>query len=184
MTITNVGGDITTLDKSIPIVHQCNLTSTRGAGLAYIIHKKFPYSNIYQKRRIVDQSENTGSKYGTIVVSEPTDDQPGPVVVSLLSQYEPGGPEEEGPDSPLTRLGAFVLSLKYLSEWVTDHTVKKIAFPYLIGCGLAGGNWNLYLGCIGDFDRRHSDLETLIVHLPLSKSRSLDSDSDSDSGLD
>ena len=38
-----------------------------------------------------------------------------------------------------------------LNEISSIKDLKSIAFPYLIGCGMAGGEWNDYLEIIQNF---------------------------------
>lgn len=167
--ITTQTGDITTLHYNIPIVHQCNLFSTYGAGLASIIHDKFPYSNLYEENRGRARDFDPISDYGTLRIDEPSTPGDGPIVVSFLSQYRPGScddPEEHTMDNPIARLGAFALCLQELEKWINDNNVVRVAFPARIGCGIAGGDWRSYSWLIDTFAYRVPNCEVLIVSLP------------------
>lgn len=47
-----------------------------------------------------------------------------------------------------------------------EENIKSVAFPYMIGCGLAGGNWETYLGMITDFQKTYADVSVVIYKLP------------------
>lgn len=42
-----------------------------------------------------------------------------------------------------TNYEAFVEGLKELVEYIKQHNIKSVGFPMYIGCGLAGGDWNI-----------------------------------------
>jgi hypothetical protein len=44
---------------------------------------------------------------------------------------------------------------------------ENVAFPYMIGCGLAGGNWKIYLGMITNFADRNPNLNVFIYKLDI-----------------
>ena len=46
--------------------------------------------------------------------------------------------------------------------------LESVAFPYLIGCGLAGGDWQSYGAMVSDFARRVGEhgVRVTIVKLP------------------
>lgn len=187
-------GDITKLDHSIAIVHQCNLFSIHGGGLAGVIHRRFPYSDVYSLNAVRTTLSSSSSiaplpsdseddvpveRYGTIVVHAPGSEE-GPTVVSFLSQYEPGSVDnwdEPSMDHPLTRMGAFIQCMKHLESWAHVSGVCEIAFPYCIGCGIGGGDWSMYAYMIDMFASRNPGITIYIVRLPQSV---VHSDSDSD----
>ena len=43
---------------------------------------------------------------------------------------------------------------------------QKIAFPFKIGCGLAGGNWKVYFKMIKEFSWKYNKHVTIIVPRP------------------
>ena len=123
------------------LVHQCNCVTNSAAHLAKDVFEKFPYSDIYTKREDPD-------KPGTIIVRGNGKDQR--YVVALLGQYYPGRPKY--PKSTLDGIPArekyFYRSLLRLAK-LPD--LESVAFPWRIGCGAAGGDWEHYLGKITNF---------------------------------
>jgi O-acetyl-ADP-ribose deacetylase (regulator of RNase III) len=87
---------------------------------------------------------------------------PLPVVIGLAAQFSIGPPlrynyqsamlddirqgytPPDAEDSCESRLRWFRMALKSAAEWITQHGIERIAVPFRIGCGLAGGNWSIY----------------------------------------
>jgi O-acetyl-ADP-ribose deacetylase (regulator of RNase III) len=103
------------------IAHQCNCTSRGSKGLAKSIFEKYPYANTYGMYR----------EPGTIHVRGN--------VINMYAQRRPGLPS--GDDTPSLRILWFKSCLK---EILKIEGIHSIAFPYRIGCGLAGGDWKQY----------------------------------------
>ena len=51
---------------------------------------------------------------------------------------------------------------QYLDELGKNKKYQNLAFPYKIGCGLAGGNWDHYLPMIEDFAFKYNKHVTLV----------------------
>ena len=123
------------------LVHQCNCVTQTAAHLAKDVFERFPYSDIYTGREDPDQP-------GHIIVRGNGQDQR--YVVALLGQYYPGRPKY--PKSTLDGIPArekyFYRALLRLSKL---DDLESIAFPWRIGCGAAGGDWERYLGKITNF---------------------------------
>lgn len=123
------------------LVHQCNCVTNSAAHLAKDVFERFPYSDIYAKREEAD-------KPGHIIVRGNGKDQR--YVVALLGQYYPGRPKypKSTLDGSPAREKYFYRGLLRLAQ-VPD--LESIAFPWRIGCGAAGGDWERYLGKITNF---------------------------------
>lgn len=123
------------------LVHQCNCVTQTAAHLAKDVFEKYPYADIYTGREEPD-------KPGHIIVRGNGQDQR--YVVALLGQYYPGRPKY--PKSTLDGIPArekhFYRGLLRLSQ-LPD--LESVAFPWRIGCGAAGGDWERYLGKITNF---------------------------------
>lgn len=116
------------------IAHQCNAVSKSAAGLALDIFRAFPESNIYKDRE-------SYSLPGTIIVKGK--------VINMIAQYHPGSSGESFIDNESARLGYFQKCLNEISKL----QFSSIAFPYKIGCGLAGGSWDDYYGLIESWSK-------------------------------
>lgn len=112
------------------IAHQCNCTSTGVAGLAYHVLHYVPESRV----------EPANRRYRKISVHHGKNLS----VINMYAQYNPGYPTPKGNDTVERREEAFLNCLREIYKLNPD----SIAFPYKIGCGLAGGSWERYLEMI------------------------------------
>lgn len=133
--IEYIDGDI--LDfKCKYIAHQCNCVSLGASGLAKDIFEKYPEANTYQYRSYFCHVP------GTIDIIDIIESDIS--IINLYSQIYPGK-ENSHNDTEEYRLRYFFNSLKNI------YDLDNIAFPYKIGCGLAGGDWSKYLRIIEKF---------------------------------
>ncbi len=137
------------------IVHQTNCCTINAKGLAKDLFKKYPWANIYKNR------ENKHSTPGTIEISSAVNIPMGcrdisgrtsanvkdKIIVGLMGQYYPG--KANYSDTVENRQQWFKSGLLKLSELLKPG--DTVAFPYKIGCGLAGGDWNTYMNIITEW---------------------------------
>lgn len=124
------------------IVHQTNCLSDGGAaGVARLIFDKYPHSDCYLDRK-------EPSKPGTIDVRGGSDGKRG--VINLHGQFYPGGVQ-----NPLSALDGSTARETYFYRGLLRiaklENLESIAFPWKIGCGIAGGDWEHYLGKLSNF---------------------------------
>lgn len=175
--VEHVHGDLLKFEADV-LVQQTNCITCRSTGLAEKLRNKFPYADAYGRRKPHTPSVATKSDQdipGTVRVLGPTDKQIGPYVACLFAQYRPGKsnlqdrkyriPECNAyDDTPELRLEWFDSGLSHLSKWLDQHPeCTRIAFPYKIGCGLAGGNWDDYMSRIAEFATLLHDRKLFIV---------------------
>ena len=142
--IATIDGDLLSGDYQY-IAHQCYATSyNKAAGLAKTIFNKWPYANCYN---------NTYKTLGTIQVAYGVQN-----VINMFAQFYPGKPRAN--DDVIRRLSAFRACLNKISQL---QDIKQVAFPYKIGCGLAGGNWADYERLLCKFAEEAS-FEVLIIN--------------------
>lgn len=72
------------------------------------------------------------------------------IVANLYAQYGPGKPGKYTEDSFENRQKWFEICMRKLHNWAVENKIDKIGLPYLIGCGLAGGNWEIYSSIIAN----------------------------------
>jgi uracil-DNA glycosylase len=139
------------------VAQQCHCVAAikKGAGLAKEIAQKFPYADFYSKR-IKD------SNPGTIKVVGGKGKR---WICAMFAQFHPG--KNKGSEN---REKWFKMCLAKISKIKNLH---EIAFPYKIGCGLAGGDWNFYRSQIEKFAHVHDNIKVYIVCLeyPIEKIR-------------
>lgn len=144
------------------IVQQCNAVTRKAHGLSAEIAKRLPYADIYASRS--GSSANTANDLDragrSVMCAPPKRDKQHPIVACLIAQLAPGKPGtwcnvyniEHAKDSANERLRLFRHSLADLRAQLADfEEVTTIAFPDHIGCGLAGGDWSMYLAEIKAF---------------------------------
>lgn len=130
--------------KEYHIAQQCNCVTVRSHGLSKSIANKWPDADIYAKRKSI-KGRNcaiTRSIPGTIQKCNAKNK----VIICMFAQYCPGkvghysrvyGSNETSED----RQKWFLECLNMIDN---DDSINEVAMPYLIGCGLAGGNWDVY----------------------------------------
>lgn len=124
------------------IAHQANCVTIKASHLAAELFSKFPYSDIYKERA----KEDTPGK-----ISIHGDGISNRFVINMLSQVYPGRPRypESELDGYKARRTLFFMCLKQIAN-IKD--LSSIAFPYGIGCGVAGGDWKLYYPILEKFE--------------------------------
>lgn len=139
-------GDLVRLAKDSVfdlIAHGCNCFCTMGAGIALQIKKEFPKA--YQ----ADLQTKKGNiqKLGTCSWARTNK---GLIVVNAYTQFNYGGRGKK----------VDYYAIESCMEWIKDNfSGKSMGFP-LIGCGLAGGEWNVVRGII---ENKLKDEEVTIV---------------------
>ena len=160
----NRAGDLTNWTEADAIVHQCNCLTVKAHGLSAQIAKKYPWGDVYRFRRsqrfrnlaIPADRKEPGTiqiirNPGLDVVKNSQGERrlvpKKPDVIALYAQWDfgKGGGYQRTlspyKDTPQERERWFQQCLDELGN--CDH-YQNLAFPYKIGCGLAGGNWDHY----------------------------------------
>ena len=119
-------GDLLTTNCNV-ICHQVNCQGVMGSGLAKEIRKRWPtvYSNYIKKCSI--------AKLGDIQIVSITEKQS---VINMFAQNYYGNDGRR-----YTSYDAFWNCLHVIKQNVSKE--NTIAFPYGIGCGLGGANWEI-----------------------------------------
>jgi len=143
------------------LIHQTNCIAIKYHGLSEQVFKKYPEANLYEKRRKIQKKG--GNKFvgrgvpGTIQVHDCG-------VINLIGQYYTGTARFPPKDTPEKRFKWFKRCLKRLSIHFKDKETS-IAFPYKIGCGLAGGDWKKYRKAIEDFCLDNGNIKMVMYKL-------------------
>lgn len=126
-----ISGDILKSDVDI-ICHQVNCVGVMGAGLAKQIREKYP--EVYQEyTKYCNQAIKPQYILGDVLLSKCKD---GKVVANLFGQVHYGAWERQTDYKALGE--AFTKTATAVSK-----LDKTVGLPYKIGCGLAGGNWDI-----------------------------------------
>lgn len=162
-TYEEVEGDLISLalaGKFDVIGHGVNCFCTMGAGIAPQMAKAFGCDRFYMESPSTRGSINKLGQidYGRVSITYKSEDwvKSSLIVVNCYTQYGFGKNHKEGTSHPLS-YPALILCLQKI-----NHTFpgKHIGLP-LIGCGLAGGNWEDVKGLI---QKNLSDMKVTIVH--------------------
>jgi O-acetyl-ADP-ribose deacetylase (regulator of RNase III) len=123
------------------IVQQCNCVTEKPKGLALSIKQAFgicPYgSGVVSEPGSIKMFAVTSTDDTATATTKPR------YVACLFAQYYPGK-SKYASDSREKRLQWFAECLKKLTEECVRLSVKSVAVPHLIGCGLAQGRWSDY----------------------------------------
>lgn len=143
--ISEISGDLLDATEDFKC-HQCNCVTMKSKGLSSLMFSKYPSANTYKRHNIHK------SVPGTIDVFLDCG------VINLYAQYLPG---KAGKDEQELRLWWFEMCL----QAVIDHVPpgKSYAFPYGIGCGLAGGNWTEYSVLLKKF-ANHENIKKVTIY--------------------
>lgn len=137
-----VTGNLLNADEQY-IAHQCNCVTKGAAFLAKKVFSAFPWADIYKERARGGRKGVMGS------IEIRGDGKTDRRVIAMLGQYYPGRSKySTGIDSPQERLKAFTKCLDRIAQ---IESLGSIAFPYGIGCGAAGGDWNKYSALLEEF---------------------------------
>ena len=136
-------GDLLTYDKIHILVHQTNCFGIMGAGIAKKIAAKYP------------EAERANREYSFINSPEaifssvlPIRCHDGKYVVNMYAQFKYGRGRRQ------TNYDAFEKCLGLLAVFCSEHPTLTVGFPYGIGCGLAGGDWNIVSRMIRSFAKK------------------------------
>lgn len=131
--IEHVFGDILKFTEPGTIIcHQTNCQGVMGAGLAKQIRNAYP--NAYQEYKNKCTTYTSSKLLGTVQL---VDVLPGVKVANCFGQ------EYFGRNKRYTDYNALESCFLYLKRYANNNNIKTIAVPYGIGCGLAGGDWNI-----------------------------------------
>ena len=129
------------------ICHQVNCQGAMGAGIAKTIKERYPrvFEQFLIKHRV------DGSHLGDIDIIM-VNDNPKKFVVNMYSQdnYLPRTVRHTDYDAFRTCIKKIKKQISGYKKTCVPKLEFKIGFPYGIGCGLAGGDWNIVSKIIED----------------------------------
>lgn len=132
--------------KAQYIAQQCNCLTREAKGLALALFRAFPHANNYH---VFPRFPGTISVHGDGKVQR--------YVINMFAQRAPG------PDPKATERGKRpAWFIECLDKIGAIEDIQCVAFPWQIGCGMAGGDWNTYLGLIKAFAMRNPNLSVLL----------------------
>lgn len=136
MSVSIIQGDVLKTSAKY-ICHQVNTFGTMGAGVALQIKKNYPH--VYLEYNKFCSYHTPEELYGKVLRIEENKDK---VFLNMFSQIGIGGPNVN------TNYEYFHECLLKIREMIPIG--EEIAMPYMIGCGLAGGDWSIISADISD----------------------------------
>lgn len=127
--ITKISGDVTNAKETI-IAHQTNCMGVMGSGVAKALRAKYP--DLFGQYKVYCDEVGLHNLLGTTQFVETE----GKVIANMFGQYRYGRDKQH----------TDYLALMECFEAVNSYALKNglsIALPYLIGCGLGGGEWSV-----------------------------------------
>lgn len=136
------------------ICHQVNCIGVMGAGLARDIRNKWP--DVYKQyaslcRSFKDSPGMLLGKVHEVTVSDKL------VVANCFGQVYPG-------HGMMTCYEAWKHIIKYLLDDACYFGCQSVHLPYMVGCGLAGGDWKVMHDILESGFKEH-DIEVVLHKL-------------------
>lgn len=163
------------------IVHQCCCTACRPHGLSATLAVAFPHSAIYALRRPIKPGWNFAVKEDrpkpgtTLIVGNGTTERYVAAIFGQAAMGKPGHYNSGGvADSALDRQKYFQegladlakqISLRQSATQAQPQAQTSLAFPYKIGCGLAGGDWKIYSQLLDSWAAEHPEFKVVLYRL-------------------
>ena len=146
-------GDLLKTDVEV-IIHQVNTQGVMGAGIALQIKNKWP--EVYKEYKdYCNTILNSKELLGVCLPSHTNDDR---FVANCFGEdkFWPAGVCH-------TDYAALEKSLCLLYIWMKANHLKTCGCPYLMGCGLAGGDWNIVHQILKDIFENDDNITLNIV---------------------
>ncbi|CAC5368677.1 unnamed protein product [Mytilus coruscus] len=167
MSVKFVFDDLLTIRDVDVIILQVNCLCTNAQGLSKAIATKYPWANIYSKRRAESHTnlavlEDRGEPGSIRFFKSPKPLQPD--IVCFLSQWDFGTTDQivrKIPPYTDIRLNR-IIWFKQCLEQLKELHIKFVALPDHIGCGVDGGDWTTYFEIIEKFAKAN-DINFVIV---------------------
>jgi O-acetyl-ADP-ribose deacetylase (regulator of RNase III) len=130
-----IEGDILESNADI-IFHQVNCQGVMGSGLAKQIRDKYP--NVYQDYKNYCNQHKPEELLGTICCSRYNELN---CICNVFGQLNYGTNKVQTDYAAVKK--ALFVQRRILKDLYWQYPNCKLAFPYKMGCGLAGGDWNI-----------------------------------------
>lgn len=130
--IKEIKHDLLTVNTQI-IAHQVNCLGGVG-GLAGQIARKYPENEKEYRQKCAECKPYQKNLLGNVLFVTGND---GKIIANLFGQYNTGINKRQTDYTALNQ--SFII----LSDYMINNGFESVAFPYQLGCGLGGGDWNI-----------------------------------------
>lgn len=134
-------GDVLNSNEEV-VVHGCNCFKTMGSGIARQVRAECP--NAYAADQKTLYGDKT--KLGTFTWGKEAN---GMIVINAYTQYGYTRTNVDLDYEALTDVMTFIC------EWMDKEMLGKVLAMPKIGCGLAGGDWNIVSGILEDISNEY-----------------------------
>ena len=121
--------------KEEMICHQVNCKGVMGKGVALAIKNKYRYA--YTQYKAFCKNKEVKDLIGRCNIVKVQSDINPKYIANMFAQ------ENYGYGKCFTNYEAFEICILHVLAYCNMMEIKSIAMPYKIGCGNAGGNWNI-----------------------------------------
>lgn len=146
------------------IAHCANCFNTMGSGVAAAIRKDFPYAAWADNKTQAGLRTKCGDY--TIGIPDHDLDRAGlinPIVFNLYGQYTMGSHQRQVNYEWL--FNALSKMAEHVDQTVTFYNTHfTVGFPHKMGCGLAGGNWNVVKILIEEAFKEYNLEERILIY--------------------
>lgn len=140
-------GDLLNTDLVTIKAHQVNCQGVMGRGIASTIKDKYP--NVFEEYKVIC-NKNKSRMLGSFTVHDIENNNK---IINMYTQ------DRYGKTECYTDYEAFRNCVKSIIEYCEDIKCDRIGMPYLIGCGFAGGNWDIVYKILEEeFDNKKVEL--------------------------
>jgi len=160
---TLIAGDLLTFQEASVIAHQADCSTFQPQGLAADIASRLG-TNSHANRQVDSRNpslcrSNSQPTPGTIHVD--WSDEALVWVAHLYAQKDCCLPNRK--EDASMRMMWFKGCLVLLENFMHEHELETVAFPFGVGCASSGGEWNRYSDALNQWAEEHA--ETLTVYV-------------------
>ena len=130
--IENIIGDILEVPTQM-ICHQVNCQGVMGAGLAKQVRTAYPQVYELYKQYCEKQTEKANLLGRVQFIKCPNN----VIIANCFAQFG------YGRGALQTSYAAFRLCMLKIKNFCKTNSINCVSIPYKMGCGLAGGNWEI-----------------------------------------
>lgn len=121
--------------KADVLCHQVNLFGVMGGGIAAEVKERFPNAYLRYKDHCSEYNFSKALLGSSLIV--PTNEKREQYIANCFSQ------DDFSKSDCATDYVKMEECFIYVLNWMKQNGMKSVAFPYKIGCGIAGGDWRI-----------------------------------------
>lgn len=141
------------LDSPFQIIaHQVNCQGVMGAGVAAQIKKKWP--EVFEAYQTYCSKNKVADLLGSSCWADVGEHYPFKTVVNLFAQDGYGRDKRYTDYEALHDALVEFITVYRFNESIPEKTQLTISIPYMMGCGLAGGDWAVVQAILCEIEKQ------------------------------